>query len=176
VTALQAIATMKALQTGPMSYSNVIISSATLITALSGYFFFDETIEWPQYVGIALMFASFFLAIEKEKGGKGTSLRWMAFCLLAFGCSGSVGIMQKIESTHHKDELGTFLVLAFVMATLFSGILALLLWRKAKKDVAKGGTPDAPLLTKSGLKTLLIPGCMILMGIAAAILAVAIAL
>jgi len=169
VTALQAIATMKALQTGPMSYSNVIISSSTLITALSGYFFFGETIEWPQYVGIALMFISFFLAIEKDKNGKSASLRWMAFCLLAFCCSGGVGIMQKTESTHHKDELGTFLVLAFVVATLFSAVMTWILWSKEKKAKTEDGKTELPLFEKNGWKTLLIPGCMILMGISAAV-------
>ncbi len=168
VTALQAIATMKALQLGPMPYTTVFICCSTLITALSGFFFFDEAIELPQYVGMGLMLISFFLAVDKKKNDKKTSFRWLAFCFIAFCCSGGVGIMQKTESTHHKDELGTFLVIAFVVAFLFSAIVSFFFWRKERKLPSAQNEP--PLFAgKKGAAALLIPGCMILMGICAGI-------
>ncbi|MBQ4064855.1 MAG: EamA family transporter, partial [Clostridia bacterium] len=169
VTALQAIATMKALELGPMSYSTVFICCSTLITALSGKFLFKtEDIAWPQYVGMGLMLISFFLALEKDKEKKSASLRWLAFCLLAFCCSGAVGIMQKTESTYHASEMGIFLVIAFAVAFLFSLLMALFLRHKSKKNPEEDGA--SPLIDKRlGARALLIPGCMVLMGICAGV-------
>ncbi len=168
VTALQAIATMQALKLGPMAYTTVFICCSTIITALSGFFFFGETIELPQYVGMGLMLISFFLAVDKKKNDKKASLRWLAFCFIAFCCSGAVGIMQKTESTNHKDELGTFLVIAFAVAFLFSAIVALFFRSKEKKLPAAKDEP--PLFAgKTGLAALIVPGAMILMGICAGI-------
>ncbi len=167
VTALQAITTMKALQAGPMSYTTVIISCSTILSALSGFLFFGESIAWVQYLGIALMLISFFLAIEKSKENKGTSLRWLAYCLLAFCLAGSIGIMQKIESLHHADELNAFLVIAFAVSSVFSAFMALLLRSRAAKQADTAG--NKPLFDKTGWKALLIPGCMALLGVSAGV-------
>ena len=66
VTALQGITNIAALQVGPMSYTSVIISFSTLISALSGVMFFDESLGWAQIAGIALMLASFVLAAKSD--------------------------------------------------------------------------------------------------------------
>ena len=42
VVSLQEIFMIKALQSGPMAYSMVIVSCSTVFTALSGFFFFDD--------------------------------------------------------------------------------------------------------------------------------------
>jgi drug/metabolite transporter (DMT)-like permease len=166
VTALGTVTSMKALQTGPMAYSVVIISCSTLITALSGVLFFGESLGWVQGIGIALMLVSFFLAVEQDKEKKKASLTWLGYCFLAFCCSGAVGIMQKVESTYHKDEMSIFLVIAFAMSFLFSLITASLLRVKSRKD----GTESTPLIEKAGgWKTLIIPACMVLMGISAGV-------
>ena len=45
LTALQGITNLLAIETGPLSYTTVIISCSTVISALSGTIFFQEMIE-----------------------------------------------------------------------------------------------------------------------------------
>lgn len=120
-TALCAILNMKALESGPLSYTNVIVSCAMVIPALSGMVLYGETVSVWQLAGIALMLASFICAVDKKGGGSGTSLRWLIYCLAAFLFSGAVGVMQKIhQNSAHKDELGVFLIIAFGVSAIFS--------------------------------------------------------
>ena len=124
-TALCAVLHMKALESGPLSYTNVICSCAMVIPALSGLFFFGETVTWGQYVGIALMIVSFVCAVDASNEKLGTSFRWFLLCMGSFLCSGAVGVMQKVhQSSPHKDELGVFLVIAFLVSAIFSVLMA----------------------------------------------------
>ena len=73
-----------------MSYTAVIISFSTLISALSGVAFFGESLGWVQGVGIAMMLGSFVLAIKKEKDEKKANFKWLALCLFAFSADAVV--------------------------------------------------------------------------------------
>jgi transporter family protein len=120
-TALCAILNMKALESGPLSYTNVIVSCAMVIPALSGMVLYNETVSVWQIVGIVLMVTSFVCAVDNKNSGSGASLRWLLFCLGAFLFSGAVGVMQKVhQSSIHKDELGMFLIIAFGVSAIFS--------------------------------------------------------
>jgi len=131
VTALQGVTNMAALQVGPLSYTTVIISFSTLISALSGVLFFGESIWLWQIIGMALMLASFALANSGENGGKRANLRWLLLCVVAFLATGAIGVMQKIhQSSAFKEELNAFLVIAFGVSASLSGVVALLLRKK----------------------------------------------
>lgn len=124
-TALCAIMVMFALESGPLSYTNVIVSCAMVIPALSGVAFFGETVSAVQYVGMALMVGSFVFAVDKNNSNANMNFKWLLLCLGSFLFSGSVGVMQKIhQSSVYKDELGIFLVIAFIASAIFSGILS----------------------------------------------------
>ena len=143
ITALQGIANIAALQCGPMSYTSVIISFSTLISALSGVLFFHETLGWAQIVGMLLMLVSFVLATEPRAGEKRATWRWLALCLVAFFATGGIGIMQKVhQSSSHKGELSAFLILAFATSSLLCFAFSLLLQRREraqkKEDVSPG--------------------------------------
>ena len=131
VTALQGVTNMAALQVGPLSYTTVIISFSTLISALSGVLFFGESIGLWQIIGIVLMLASFALANGGENGGKRANLRWLLLCVVAFLATGAIGVMQKVhQSSAFKEELNAFLVIAFGVSAFLSGVVALLLRKK----------------------------------------------
>ena len=136
VTALQGVTNMAALQVGPLSYTTVIISFSTLISALSGVLFFEESIGLWQIIGMVLMLASFALANGGENGGKRANLRWLLLCIVAFLATGAIGVMQKIhQSSAFKEELNAFLVIAFAVSAFLSGVVALLL---RKKEIGTG--------------------------------------
>lgn len=130
-TALCAILNMKALENGPLSYTGVICSCAMVIPALSGLAFFGESVSVSQYAGIVLMIVSFACAVDKSNDESGMTFKWMLLCLGSFLFSGSVGVMQKVhQSSPHKDELGIFLVIAFIVSAVFSTALSIFYKRK----------------------------------------------
>lgn len=144
VTALQAIFNLAALALGPMSYTTVIVSFSTVITALSGKLFFGENIYAVQIIGIVLMLVSFVFAVDKKSEEKSANLRWLIVCGLAFIFSGGIGIMQKIHQTSSfKGELNAYLVIAFVASTVVSAAVAIFLYLKGSKDspVSKKALP-----------------------------------
>ena len=121
ITAIQTVTNLKAIEVGPLSYTTVIISCSTLISAISGALFFDERLEIAHIIGIALMLVSFGLAVERKADKERASLRWLIYCVVAFFCTGSIGIIQKVhQSSSFKEELNAFLVIAFAVSFVFS--------------------------------------------------------
>lgn len=141
VSAMFIILNMRALESGPLSYTNVIISCAMVIPSLAGLFMYKiiphwskETITFWQVIGIVLLILSFIFAVDKKQEKKaGTSIKWFLLSLGAFLFKGSTGIIQKIHQTSpEKDELGTFLILSFAITALFSFIL-MIYYNKGQK-------------------------------------------
>ena len=123
-TAAQMIAYLKALEIGPMSYTTIIVSCSTLMSALSGAIFWQEKLAWAHIVGLVLMLVSFALSIEKKEGEKKSSALWLTLSLIAFLGTGMIGIMQKIhQSSEHKAELNSFLIVAFLTAFVCNAAL-----------------------------------------------------
>ena len=166
---VQGVSNLLAFRMGPVSYTTVIVSCSTIVTALSGLFFFDESIAWPQIVGIVLMLASFILAARSEnEEQKSANLRWMGMCLICFMGSGSIGLMQKFHQTSvHKEELNAFLITAFLVASVLSGIVAFVFLRKERGECNKSfeDSPSSPL-TRNAL--LLLGGIMLVDGLCVA--------
>ncbi len=138
VTAVAGVANIAALQCGPMSYTTVIISFSTVISALSGVVLFSESLELVQVAGILMMLVSFVFATEhRDSDEKKMGLKWMALCLLALVTTGSIGVMQKFhQSSEHKGELNSFLIVAFAISALFCTVFALILRKKESKNQA----------------------------------------
>lgn len=141
VTALGTIMSMKALECGPLSYTCVITSCAMVIPAFSGLVLFGESVTLPQYIGVALIVLSCACAVDKDNSESGASVKWLLLCLGAFLSSGIVGVLQKVhQNSPHKDELGVFLVCAFVVSALTSvGLTAY--YRRQKGDSITVFTP-----------------------------------
>ena len=121
VTALQQITNFKALETGPWSYTSVLISLSTLIPALSGALFFNESIGVFQIIGMVLLVACFILSVDFSKSDKKANLTWLIYTLIAFLCTGAIGVMQKVHQTSEfKNELNAFLIIAFAVSFVYS--------------------------------------------------------
>ena len=160
VTALQGITNISALQIGPMSYTSVITSFSTIISALSGVLFFNESLGWSRIVGMVLMLTSFVLAAKSDGDEKKANLKWLSLCLVTFAATGSIGIMQKVhQSSEFKAELNAFLVIAFVtsatICTAFSRIL------RGRENRSEGEGAGKSFNTK---RLLLLLGIMIASG------------
>lgn len=163
VVALQGIVTVGALKCGPMSYTTVITSFSTLITALSGVMFFGEHLGAVQIVGIALVLASFVLAVKSDGEKKSAGAKWLILCIIAFITTGGIGIMQKLhQSSDFKEELNAFLIISDLTAALICAVSAVVL--KSHEDRA---TAEKPARDQKGMLVLL--AIMLLNGICIAL-------
>ena len=137
ITALATIFNMLALQIGPMSYTTVICCCSMLIPSLSGMVLYGESISVRQYVGILLIIGSFLCATDRKNDTAGASLKWLIFSVGSFLASGGVGVMQKIhQNSPYRDELGIFLVVAFIFSAAFSQMILLYLRYRKNQSVS----------------------------------------
>lgn len=138
LTALVTIFNMYALECGPMSYTSLIMTAAMIFPALSGYFFFSESLGTFKITGMIIMLFSLFLSVYNKNGNeKKANKKWFVFSILTMICNGSIGIMQKIhQSSVHRGELLYFLIIAFVFSAVYS-FICLLFFEKNKKFTAK---------------------------------------
>ena len=130
----QLLTNMKALEIGPFSYTTVIISLSAIIPTLSGVLFFGEPpIDAFQYIGIALMIICILMSGGKKKDDeeKKISAKWLFMCFSSAVLNGGIGVFQKIhQASSHKDEIGIFLVCAFVVSATYSVINILTIRKK----------------------------------------------
>ncbi|MDF2685801.1 MAG: protein of unknown function transrane [Clostridia bacterium] len=136
VTALAAIANLQALNIGPMSYTSVIITASMIIPALSGSLIWNEQISIWQYIGMLLMVVSIAFSVDKKSNEKSSSVKWLLLCMTAFLFGGSIGIMQKFhQSSVYSEELSEFLIIAFLISTIFS--FGMYQWYSKRKKIPK---------------------------------------
>ena len=137
VTVTQQIFSMKAMETGPWSYTSVITSLSTIIPTLSGVLLFHETISPVQIIGIVLMLACILLSadLKAEKGS--ASFKWILYCAVLFISTGAIGVLQKLhQSTPHKGELGEFLIISFSIPCLYLALCTARLVSREKEERA----------------------------------------
>ena len=149
VTSVSAIAALKAVSVGPVSFTSLICSLSTVISALSGAMFFNESIAPAQVIGMVLMLLTFYFATGKGSDGKRASVEWFIYCAIAFVFTGAVGVVQKIhQASEYKDEMVPLLVIMFAVSTVFSMILYLVFAKKEGKNAerAKSDTKTVVLL------------------------------
>ncbi len=123
ITMIQSLSNLSALAIGPWSYTAVINSFSTVITALSGYLFWQEKLSAVKIIGIALMVGCLCLATAKDKTKKKASLKWLFFTLLTSLSTASVGLLQKVhQNSPYKHELSQFLIIAFISSVIISTV------------------------------------------------------
>ncbi len=139
---------MWALDIGPFSYTSVILSLATLISALSGLFF-GESIDILQYLGMGVMVLCIVFSIDRtKKDDKKSSIKWLIIALISCISDGLVGVMQKIhQNSEYKAQNVVFLISAFV----FMAIASALIWLAKRKKSEEKFMPDKKQTLFAGL-------------------------
>ncbi len=124
ITAIGFYATMIAMDSGPLSYTSLMISLASIIPTLSGYLIWNEPISKITLIGVALMLVCFVCSVDYGKKEKKASLKWFVFGMLCFLTTGFCGVMQKWhQSSPHVGESDAFLVIAFLAGIIVSLII-----------------------------------------------------
>ena len=123
ITAFSNYYKMLSLSSGPMHITLLITTSSMIIPTMSGIFFGEQFSIAKLCIVFVLLFF-IYLSLEK-KGDTKINKRWLIFCTLAFVCQGSIGVLQKIhQSSVHKGETGSFLLIAFICSLIYSSIRA----------------------------------------------------
>ena len=122
VTALSNFYQMKALSDGPMHITLLITTSSMIIPTLSGVFF-GEKFSFYKLLVVMILIFFVYLSLGSQGSEKSINKKWLLFVFLAFLCSGSIGVLQKIhQASEHKAELNGFLLVAFACSLIYSRI------------------------------------------------------
>jgi len=112
---------LKALTLGDMGFTNFIQGSALVIPIVYGAFVWNEIIRIRQILLLVLLIASLALAlgVKKEK----LNIKWLLYSIVAMIFVGVIGILQSThQMSSHKEELTTFLCLAFLFTFIINGV------------------------------------------------------
>jgi len=140
IVSLNTIFTALAVKTGPWSYTMIILNASTIITSLSGILFFnDPPLKFTKYIGIGLMFISLILSISSNKEDeKKSNVIWFIFALIAMLTCAGIGLLQKVhQSSDYKNELMVFLIFSFLISSVISFIIYLIVRNKENKEGIK---------------------------------------
>lgn len=150
-------ASSMAISIGPWSYTSIMVSLAIVVPTFSGAIFWGETIEWLDYVGVALMAVCLICSVQKEADGKKGNIKWLLLSILAMVCMASIGLLQKTHQTSdHKGEVTVFLTTAFAFAAVCSAIICLVLRKRAHVANAADTAEKQPISPKKRLAVLIL--------------------
>ena len=126
---------IKASAKGSYAFLNVsLLFGGILVPLLYTTVFLGDTLQWYQYLGIALMLVSFVLMNYKEIKLKGTPWVYYIFCAILFICNGLYGVLLKMQSVYRESEKNEMIILTFGLM----GLIALIqLAFKEKKNTLK---------------------------------------
>ncbi len=129
-TTLSNVYNIKAMASGAMHITVLIITSSLILPTVFGTLISGEALSLPKAAAIIALIGFIYLSSANDKKVK-TSKKWVLYCAIAFLTSGIIGILQKIHQTSvHKNELYGFLGCSFAV----SFILALLLSKKGESN------------------------------------------
>lgn len=124
LTVMASISKFRALSTGPMHITILFTTCQMIIPTLSGAVFFGEPFSVGKFIAMLFLIFFVYLSLDKSSTGK-INTKWLIFCLICFFSTGAIGIMQKLhQSSVHKDEISSFLAVAFACSLIFSFVSA----------------------------------------------------
>ena len=140
---------LKALKYGPMGFTTFIQGVSLVIPIIFGALVWNEEIKLQQYILLAILITSLWLALNIKKGE--FDVKWLLFSVGAMVSMGAISILQSVhQMSVHKNELIAFLRTAF----LFTVIINLLGWAmRSKKEPScfKLKSSAVPMATFSGI-------------------------
>ncbi len=124
----------KALTSGPMALTGMLVSFSVLIPMLYGIVFLHETPSHLNLVGFAALFAAILLiGFSKKDGEKKTTVRWFIYILITFLSNGICSVLQKEHQTEFPEQyLEEFMVFSMIVPAVLFTLQALLRLKQAK--------------------------------------------
>lgn len=135
---------VKALRTGSISLTTLILNLALIATTVWGFFFWDTKFTWLIGIGLVLVVIAIWLCLYtgKEKNAAKITPKWIIYSLMAFGGNAGCAIIQRSQQIAFDGKHGNMLMLGGIsMAVVFFIIMYL---RSNKSDslfILKKATP-----------------------------------
>ncbi len=140
------VATLKAINYGPLALTSLFVSFSTIIPTFYGIFFLQEVPKWQFFIpGLVLLMVSLFFTNKPQKGEKITA-KWLIYVLIAVLSNAGCCISQTQQQVDFKEQYGNqLMILALAMVLIFYIIMALILERKELPTLIKGGWYNPPI-------------------------------
>ena len=124
ITMIYSILYSIAVNIGTFSYTTMINSSSTMITALSGYFFWGERLTIAKIVGVIMMFVCYVLSKNKDECKEKLNAKWFVVCIFMALTLSVLGLCQKThQESVYKQEYTMFLVVSFMVSAVISFVM-----------------------------------------------------
>lgn len=128
-----------AVESGPLSFTTLIIQMSLVFTAIWGFIFWGTKITPFSIAGIVLICVSLVLCIYKKESNKRFNFKWLLFAFLACASNASASIIMKSEQLHFNNEFGgEMMFFALLFASVISGIIWICMRKKIEITNAKG--------------------------------------
>lgn len=123
-----------ALNKGPTAICAMIYAFGFIFPTVSGIIFWNEPFKCSAFLGIVLVISSIVISSVSREKTNNESSGFILPNLIAMASAGGLGIMQKVhQSSEDKENLGGFLIIAFVLATVVSVVSSFLCGNKEKE-------------------------------------------
>ncbi|MBQ7368233.1 MAG: EamA family transporter [Clostridia bacterium] len=135
-----ALATVYALQTGPVVLTSLILQLSLIGTTTWGFFFWNTPFTWLVAVGLVLIVVALWLCLytKKEEENK-ISAKWLFWVSVMFVGNAACSIIQRTQQMNYGGKYGNFLMtVAMLFAVLFCLIVYLKSDKSDTKEIVKG--------------------------------------
>lgn len=135
--------TMKAIQTGPLSITSLIISYSLIIPTLYGVIALSEPFTLTLMIAVILLMISLALVEGSGKNSRKTiSLKWAVYAGITFLSNGVCATIQKVFQANYQGAYSnSFMLISLLLTAVLLGICALLRERDAFPKYIKKGLP-----------------------------------
>ncbi|MBE6792675.1 MAG: hypothetical protein E7534_04150 [Ruminococcaceae bacterium] len=143
--AAYAIATVteyEALTHGPLAITSLIMSYSLIIPTVCGVLFWNESLSFKQYAGLAFLFLSLFLIRSKDAtdAQKKMQFKWLVLVLIAFVTNGLCSVVQRQQQRVFGSKYDeSFMVMALICVVTVLFAVCLIRERKSIVSFVKAG-------------------------------------
>lgn len=127
---ITSVCSLTAMKSGTMALTSMFSAAGLIVPCIAGIFLYNESMSWPQWIGIVVLIASSLLLISSAKQTNPQfSLKTVLYLLVSFLGNGLTMLLQMIFS-HSADSSNVSLFSFFTFAipcavmtliTIFSG-------------------------------------------------------
>jgi drug/metabolite transporter (DMT)-like permease len=130
-----ALATVYALQTGPVVLTSLILQLSLIGTTAWGFFFWNTPFTWLVAVGLGLIVVALWLCLytKKEEENK-ISAKWLFWVSVMFVGNAACTIIQRTQQINYDYKYKNFLM---TVAMLFAVLFCLAVYLKSDKSDTK---------------------------------------
>lgn len=116
---------LKALESGPVSITTLIINFSLVMPLIYSFFFENGAVTPVRIAGVLMLCVCMFLFTNpKVTGEKKLSLKWLGLTLFSMFSNGALSLIMKIYAVKTENAYGgPFLAFSYLFATLTSFIL-----------------------------------------------------